>query len=267
MMRYRGRVHWMGVMATGCAVVAQLPLARAQDEDWRRMLKASEAEQATWVRAYLGRGMPVKDPDSGTMTMLVLNRSAVTLPLIETKIEQVLRSPSPADCFTAESVDPGKFVALAAYMIAYAGDQQALREASKLLKLDRKRFGSLVQRTLDEALTRRNAFTVAYRGFELGDATLDQKIAEWAQAELADKRPPLRNYGPRDPEPKPDFEIQQACRLWAEAMVEKYGGVPTERDWSDDPIVRRLEPAQGATLHDPVIRAASVALEKRLPRQ
>jgi hypothetical protein len=226
-------------------------------------LRVSETEQTAWIRSDLARGMPVIEPDSSVMTMLVLNRSAVTLPLIEKKIEEVLRSTSPADSFADRSVDPDKFIALATATIAYAGDEQALREASKLINIDEKRFGSLVQRTLEEAMTRRNPFTIAYRGFELGDMTVDHKIAQWAQAELADKGPPRRNFGPRDPELKPEFEIQQARRFWAEAMVEKYGGVPAEREWTNDPIVTRLDPAQSAVLHDAVIRAAFVAVERR----
>jgi len=88
-----------------------------------QLLKWSEAEQSSWIQSDLDRGMPTDLGDA--LTMLILNRSSVTLPLIEKKIEQVLASASPQDCFTDKSIDPNKFVAGAASAIAYAGDAQA----------------------------------------------------------------------------------------------------------------------------------------------
>src|SRR4051812_16348491 len=103
-MHTSSRVRWIAV-AAGVSTIAFSPIAIGQEQAWRRMLRASEAEQAEWISSDLARGMPVVDPDSGILTMLVLNKSAVTLPLIEKKIEEVLRSTSGAECFSDKSVD------------------------------------------------------------------------------------------------------------------------------------------------------------------
>jgi hypothetical protein len=190
--------------------------------EWRRLLKASEAEQIAWVNSELDRGMPAK-PNADTLTMLVLNRSSVTLPLIERKIEQVLRSPSPSECFVDKSVAPQKFIDVAAATIAYAGDAEALKQLSKLIRIDEKRFGRLIDNTLGNARVHRNPFTVAYQGLELGDTAVDARIAAWAQFQLSEKRAPGRNFGPRTPEPVPESEVQLVRRMWAEAM--RVGGL------------------------------------------
>jgi hypothetical protein len=235
--------------------------------DWRRMLKASEAEQTAWINSDLDRGMPTVDPDASVLTMLILNRSSVALPLIEQKIEQVLRSPSPLDCFTDKSADAQKFVGVAAAMIAYAGDEQALREISKLIKVDERRFGGLVEGTLINARSYRNPFIVAYRGLEIGDPAVDSRIAAWAEVQLADERPPLRSRGGPALEPVPESEMRQVRRWWAEAMVEKYGRVPTEMEWATDPLVSRLKPYRAAALHDEIMRVASGVVQRRSNRE
>jgi len=60
-------------------------------------------------------------PPSEAFGNLILNKSSVTLPLTEQKIEEALRSPSPLDCFRDQSVDPQKFVDRAAMAITAAG--------------------------------------------------------------------------------------------------------------------------------------------------
>ena len=125
--------------------------------DLRRLLKADEAEQTAWIESHLRAGMP---PDDVFM-MLILNKSEIALPLIEQKIEEVLRAPSPSECFTDKSVDPQKFIHPAALSITEAGNVQSLKEASKLIKIDEKQFGWMVDRTLLHAWSYRNPFAVA----------------------------------------------------------------------------------------------------------
>jgi len=93
-------------------VAASVPVSR-QEQVWRRILKASEAEQTSWIKAHLDRGMQGTEADSSVFIMLVLNRSELTLPLIEQKIEEVLQSSTPAGCFSDKSVDPNAFIARA----------------------------------------------------------------------------------------------------------------------------------------------------------
>ena len=200
-----------------------------------------------------------------TFGTLVRRRQAVSLPLIEKKIEQVIASASPSDCFTDKSVDPQKFVALAAIVIAYEGDELALREVSKLVRLDEQRFGPLVGRTLQEAEHHRpgNPFLLAYRGFELGDPSVDRGIANWAEAQLGDKMPGLLGGGKvLRWDPIPEARVRQIRDWWAEAMIGRYGGLPTEDEWRRDPIVSRLRPSQADLLHNDMIRRMLETIER-----
>jgi hypothetical protein len=239
-------------------VVLRPIVAQETEAEWRRLTKASESELAAWVNVHLQAGMPPSD----VFGMVTLNRSEVVLPLIEQKIEEVLQSPAPLELFSDKSIDPQKFVHSAALSIAANGDVQALKEASKLIKIDEKQFGWMVEDVLLSARTYRNPFTLAYRGFELGDPAIDSRIAAWAEVDLADKRPPLRNYGPRDPEPVPESEIRRVREWLAAAMVEKYGWAPTESQWTHDPIVSRLAAIRTAAIHDDVMRLAAGAAQK-----
>jgi len=243
---------------------ASLPYSTLGQEtaaDLRRMRNASAAEQASWINAHLSAGMP----PSEIFGDLILNKSEVTLPLIEQKIEQVLRSPSSPDNFIDKSVDPQKFVDLAGLAIIEAGDGHSLREVSKLIKIDEKRFGHLVDRTLIEARSYRNPFIVAYQGLEIGDPAVESRIVSWAklQLDLLDNKPLQRTPGPPEQEAVREYEDQKNRTWWAEAMVNKYGGVPSEAQWRSDPIVSRLKPAHADSVHDSMIRMASEVVEKR----
>jgi hypothetical protein len=190
-------------------------------------------------------------PTGSEITMLILNKSSVALPLIEQKIEEVLRSRSPSECFSDRSVDPQRFVGFAAAAITEAGDVESLKQASKLIKLDEKRFGPLVQRALFSAVSYRNAFGVAYQGLELGDPALDSRIAAWVQTQLAERKSPLPGAA--------DAETAEVRGWLAQALVKRYGAVPTESQWATDPLITRLPPLQAAWLHDDVMHLAAEA--------
>jgi hypothetical protein len=105
-----------------------------------------------------------------------------------------------------------------------------------------------VKRTLLAAISRGKPFTVAYRGFEIGDPEVDKRIIAWADEMLLED----------------DISASHAMRRrWAEAMVEKYGGAPTEVHWVNDPIATRLKPALAGSLHDEILRLGLEAFEKR----
>src|ERR1017187_5092912 len=114
-----------------------LTFAQGQaDEPARKILELTEIEQIQFVRSTLEQRLPESNADQ--MTMLVINRSSITLPLIEEKIEDMLKQPSP----------PQRFVQTAAELIAYAGDEQALNSIVKLISIDETRFSRLVGRAL-----------------------------------------------------------------------------------------------------------------------
>ena len=206
---------------------AQVPSART-------ILDISEAEQTKFVNETIAAGFP--DDRADPMTMLIINRSAVTLPLIAGRLEEALKSTS----------TPKSFVDIASEMIAYAGDEQSFRALSKLMAFDERRFGRLIGRTLDNAGNWRNPFTVAYRGLEMGDEAVSRYTAEWAEAALASNR---------------------MQRVWAEAMLDRNGKVvPGETEWAQDPIASRLKSAALPELRQSVLRFAAEAQRKREQR-
>lgn len=134
--------------------------ALGQAPPGRNVLDLSDREQITFITSTMDEDFPEDRADR--MTMLIINRSSLTIPLIEKRLEETLKSDHPSK----------KFIDVASEMIAYAGDQQSLLAISKLLKIDEKKFGPLVARTLDNALNWRNPFTLAYSALDMGDEDL-----------------------------------------------------------------------------------------------
>jgi hypothetical protein len=212
----------------------------------RRILKETEDDQTAFMKSFLDQGAPAEMGDA--LTMLVLNKSALVLPLMEQKVEQVLKSASPAECFSDKSVDPQSFVNMIVAMITYAGNGQALQMARRLIKIDENRFGRLVSDTLIQSAAWRNPFGLAYSGLEIGDPAMDKRIAAWGESQLTHKA---------------GTTAAQMKRWWAEAMVDKYGGAPTERQWAEDPIAARLSAPPAESVHNEMLRLAVELLEKR----
>jgi hypothetical protein len=237
------------------------------DTPSRRLLRASEAEQIAAMKSALDQGLPPEQFQ--VVGPLFFNRGSLVLPLVEQKIEQVLKSPSPLEYFTNKNVDPTKWAYSAALTIAETGDEQALKEIAKLIKLDEKRFGTLVGRALDysqDYAKSHNPFAVAYRGFTIREPALDQRIAAWAESKLATvpaerarADAAARRYGARTA-PAPSDKMKH---LWAEAMLDQYGYVPTEAQWATDPIASRLGAPLAGALHKEVLQFALEAQEKR----
>jgi len=196
----------------------------------RTVLDLSEGEQIAFINRTMDLGFPENRADQ--MTMLIINRSALMVPLIEAKLEEALKS-APA---------PKGFVETASEMIAYAGDERALRAVGKLLAIDENRFGRLVGRTLDNAGSWRNPFSVVYRGLEIGDEAVSRRMAAWVESALASNT---------------------MQRTWAEAMLDRYGKVPGDSEWATDPIVSRLNGQASPGLRRSVMRLATEVQRKR----
>ena len=169
--------------------------------------------------------------DGDRFSLLLVNRSALVIPLIESKIETELGSSSRSE----------RFIELASAMIAYAGDEYSVRAISKLIRIDEERFGTLVGRTLDNAGKWRNPFGVAYRALDLGDGAVARYTTAWAEAALT---------------------LNRMQRTWAEAMVVRYGKVPDESVWDTDPIASRIKDRVSPDLRKSVVRFATEAQKK-----
>jgi hypothetical protein len=203
-----------------------------------RALRMSDAEQVAFVKAKLDAG------DLMGWPMLAINRSELILPVIEKKIEQVLASANPKECFSDKTVDPSRFIGLTEFLITGAGDKEALKVVRRLLALDKERFGPWVSHVFSAAWSSHappEPFILAYWALDQGDPVLAAKVAAWAEDILQ----PLENDVPIAPRPR-----------WAAAMVKRYGAVPTSEQWAKDPIVSRLKPATAEAQRDRVLRLA-----------
>ena len=196
----------------------------------RTILDLSEGEQVAFIRSTMELGFPINRADQ--MTMLIINRSALTLPLIEAKMEETMKAVPPQVAF----------VETASEMIAYAGDQTALSEINRLMTLDEKRFGPLVGRTLDNAGNWRNPFDVAYDGLALGNEAISRRTMQWVESALASNR---------------------MQRAWAEALLNRYGKVPGDAEWVADPIASRLSDRASAELRRTVLSLAEDVRRQR----
>jgi hypothetical protein len=217
----------------------------------------TDEEQIALAKVWLDRGLPPSDSSVG-LGNLALGRSSLILPLIEAKIEEALKAPNAADCFTDKSVSPDAVIPYLWQTIASVGDRQALQQASKLLKIDEKRFDKMVAHTMYAAYSR-NPFKLAYEGFAIGDPAIDKRLVAWAEEVLSAELPHLGN---------PIFDKVEGSprRLWAEALVDRYGAAPSATQWMKDPIASRLKPGLAALDYD-VRRFAVEAAEKGARKQ
>ena len=199
-------------------------------ETVKSILQVSEAEQLAFAKSVLEQHFPENEGDR--FSLLLVNHSALVVPLIESKIEAELRSASRSE----------QFIDLASAMIAYAGDEHSVRAISKLIRIDERRFGTFIGRTLDNAGKWGNPFGVVYQTLDLGDGTVGGYTTAWAEAALLSNR---------------------MQRTWAEAMIVRYGKVPDESVWATDPIASRLKDQASPELRQSVLRFAAKAQEKR----
>jgi hypothetical protein len=218
--------------AVCAALLLQVCVAQnAKDaEGIKSILQMSDAKQEAFAKSVLDQHFP--DNEGDKFSLLLVNRSTLVVPLIESKIEAELGSDSRAE----------KFIDLATAMIAYAGDQHAVRAISTLIHIDEKRFGTFIGRVLDNAVKWGNPFGVAYQALDLGDGTVTGYTIAWVEAALTSNR---------------------MQRTWAEAMVVRYGKVPDESVWTTDPIASRLKDRASPELRQSVVRFAVEAQNKQ----
>jgi len=147
------------------------------------------------------------------LAVLLINRPAEFVPRIAAYIGSQYR------------LDPSareeRLISTAASLVAYTGDESALRVVEELIALDRERFTPLVQSTLNNAQSWRNPYDVAYRAAETGGVTVRAELEKWLQSRI-------------------DSPVSR--RYWAASMNERYPGGLSETVFESDPLVSMLEP-------------------------
>lgn len=200
----------------------------------KNVLQMSRADQVAFLKTTMDQGFPMDRADP--VTMLVINRSDIAVPVILARLEAVLSSQDTLPQFIDTAVE----------IIAYAGDEHALRAISHLLSIDEARFGRYIGRTLGNAANWRNPFTLAYYAVEMSDSRITELAVKWVEDSL---------------------ESSRRQRFWAEAMLEKYRRVPTESDWETDPIASRLTVERTTNVKRQVLFRASEVHQQRVERK
>lgn len=234
---------------TLAVALAQSPPA-AHDSLSRRILRMGDSELATFAKSYLDAGMPGEAERTTAFDILILNRSSLVLPMIERKIEEVIKSSNPTECFTEKAVDPQRFIGYAASALSRGGDEQAIIEVGKLLELDMKRFDRIVNAVMAAVHTNENPFALAYRSFEIGSSAVHNRVAAWAEDTIIHEPPDNSPVGMR--------------QQWATAMADHYGAVPDQKQWDTDPIVSRMKPGVAKMLRSDMDRLTREAWERRM---
>jgi hypothetical protein len=103
-------------------------------------------------------------------------------------------------------------------------------------------FCSYLERSLDYAEGRLNPFTLAYRAIARPEAVVQDAAIHWADSMIG----------------FPHFR-----QRLAEAMLDRYGKVPSETEWAQDPIASRLKTGASSELWQSVLRFAAEVQRKR----
>jgi hypothetical protein len=219
------------------------------DKNPRRLRAMTEAQVVALTKARLDSieisydgNHPIESWDA--LFPLARARSAVVLPVIESRIEEVLLSATSPALLSGRAQ---RVLGACGRAIAAAADEQALRLAAKYGRLEP--LSTVFGRILHETSDRGNPFRLIYRALEAPSLLLDGSVARWTEDAL---RSPALNI-PKD-----------RRRQWAEAMVERYGAAPTAAQWSKDPIASRLKPEVAESLHSEVARLSVEVVRKRV---
>ncbi len=205
----------------------------AQWPSAREILSRPDHELAQFLEETIELRFPKERSDH--LTMLLLNRSNLSVPLILRRLETELNSQIPSEGFVNAAVE----------MISYAGNEDALAAVGRLMTINASEFGTYVGRTLDNALHHRNPFTVAYAGIEAGGNQVAERVGIWADSAIGSER---------------------MQRLWADALADRNSQTFGDAEWLRDPLVARLS-RQPEGLRERMMSLTAEARQSRQRRQ
>jgi len=200
----------------------------------REIVQYSSAQAEALIQETIDQKFPPVLVDR--LAVLIINRPAEFVPRLAAYIGSQYRLDA--------AVREERLISTAASLVAYTGDESALRVVEELIALDRERFTPLVQSTLNNAQSWRNPYDVAYRATEFGNEAVRAELEKWLQSRI-------------------DSPISQ--RYWAAAMNGRYPGGLSEAVLDSDPLVSMLD-AQSRTVMKTRLRDESERA-KQLKRQ
>jgi len=219
-----------------------------------RLDALSDSQKVALTESILDAGIPDGEPTE-SIYILASGRPGLLLPLLERKAEDAVKALGAGSDTAGKSTNPRRVAKMMADIIAEAGDEFALSLEAKLLKLDERLFDDVIYRTMIATPGRRNAFTVAYYGLDLGEPAVTKRILAWAKESLEGELTHLGNPGYDN---VPDFRHE-----WGEALVARYGGPPTTAQWQNDPLAAGLDARLASAYYKDVYRFAIDAAAKQ----
>lgn len=193
----------LSLLALGISNAQQIPTSR-------EIVQYSPTQAEALIQETIEQKFPPALVDR--LAVLLINRPAEFVPRLAAYIGSQYR----LDPTAREE----RLILTAASLVAYTGDESALRVVEELIALDRERFTPLVQSTLDNAQSWRNPYDVAYRASETGGEVVRGELRKWLQS-------------------RTESPISQ--RYWAAAMNERYPGGLSEAVLESDPLVSMLD--------------------------
>jgi len=148
-------------------IIAAASVAPAQEiPTSREIVKYTQEQADALIREVIDQKFPPVLVDR--LAVLLINRPADVVPRLTGHIRAQYGLP------LAEREE--RAIRTASNLVAYAGDETALRAVEELISLDRERFTPLVQSTLNNAQSWRNPYEVAYRAIEIGNAAVRAEL-------------------------------------------------------------------------------------------
>ncbi len=136
-----------------------------------RVLSLPEDKQRQFVILAMDAGFPERFADG--MTLLLLNRPSLVVPLLEARLVSMLGAASKDE----------RWIMTATEMIAYSGSSQAIQAINRLLTKDENRWSYLVTRLLDNDLANGgDSIQLVNEALANNNATLKHYVTQWRAA-------------------------------------------------------------------------------------
>ncbi len=210
-----------------CLVIAARLSAQGQTEAPREQTPEEVAALRATITDALDRKLFTEERDE--IYILAMRHSNILVPEVASRIQAALADQAFGD---------EKFVARLADILAYAADETAIDALTQLCAQGEGRFSYYIGRVLDYSGGRRNPYGLAYYALRKANPQVEASVMKWIDG-------------------RPVF-VSLPTRL-AQALFERYKGMPSESELLGDPVVSRLQNGL-----PPEVRSELIAVAKEV---
>ncbi len=229
-----GTTHLIRLLALiPCLALAVGSLSAQQQAQQAQPPDAKTAEEIAAIHQEIIEALDqhLFDEERDKLYILALAHSKILVPEAVQRIQAALNEPS----------TDRKLIARLADIIAYAADETAADALSHLCAQDEKLFGYFVERLLNYAGGSRNPYTLAYYVLETGGSEVVPHVMRWVL----------------DGASLPSYH-----RVWAQALFERYQGIPSESELQRDAVISRLSAGLPSGVRSELVLVAKESIAK-----